>query len=139
MIITNFLTKKKDGGPDSPVDAFFLIEIKWLFTIALLRFNPGVRTVYHSHAFNAWTWFLTGDMREETLKLGSTGFTPYVRRWKPKFTSRERLHRVHAKKMSWCFTIRGPWKKEWFEFTPGMQINTLGHGHEVLKTERLDR
>lgn len=58
----NFLVKKKDGGPESPVDAYFLVELKGLFSIALLKFNKGCREAFHSHAFDAWTWFLSGDL-----------------------------------------------------------------------------
>jgi len=42
--------KAKDGGPESPVDGYFLIEIKSLFSIALLKFNNGGRENYHTHA-----------------------------------------------------------------------------------------
>ena len=42
----------KDGGPESTVWGYFLIEIKSLFTIVLLHFKNGSREAYHNHAFN---------------------------------------------------------------------------------------
>jgi len=36
----------------------------WLFSIVLLRFEGESRSNFHSHAFNAWTWLLSGSMVE---------------------------------------------------------------------------
>ena len=58
------LQKTKDGGKESTVDAYFLIELKGWFSVALLKFNKGSRVNYHSHAFDALTWFIKGDMVE---------------------------------------------------------------------------
>lgn len=49
------LSKSYDGGPDSGVDGYWLIEIKSWFSIVLLHFNPGTREAFHNHAFNALT------------------------------------------------------------------------------------
>jgi hypothetical protein len=49
-----FLSKCKDGGPESPVTAYVLVEIKSLFSVMLLHFS-GTREAFHSHAFNALT------------------------------------------------------------------------------------
>lgn len=51
-----------DGGINSGVKGLFLIEIKPVFSIVLLRFRKGTREAYHSHAFNAVTWFLKGTV-----------------------------------------------------------------------------
>lgn len=130
--------KTKDGGPDSPVDAYFLCEFKPLFSVALLKFNKGKRETYHTHAFNALTWFLGGDLIEERKILG--GNLPccikYVRRFWPKFTSRDNLHRVKAVETSWCLTIRGPWTDSWQEFDENRNIlTTLTHGRYITKME----
>mgnify|MGYP001575993171 CR=1 FL=1 len=50
----------KDGGPESHVWGFWLIEAKSLFSIVLLRFENGTREAYHSHAFNSLSWVLRG-------------------------------------------------------------------------------
>lgn len=123
-------TKAKDGGSESPVDAFFLFEIKSICSIALLRFNPGSRENFHSHAFNAWTWFISGDLEEE---LYVYGFVKYKRSLLPKVTKRWNLHRVKANKTSWCFTIRGPWQKHWLEVDKHGKILVLTHGRKIVK------
>ena len=53
---------KPDGGKDSGVTGYFLIEWKWLFSIAILKFEEGSREAYHSHAFNAYTWWISGKV-----------------------------------------------------------------------------
>lgn len=50
--------KMKDGGGDSTVTGYFLIEIKSLFSVVLLRFDGESRDAYHEHAFNCVSWLL---------------------------------------------------------------------------------
>ena len=126
-----FLSKVKDGGPDSTVDAFVLVEIKPLFSIMLLKFNSGTREAYHSHAFNALTWFICGDM----LELGPDGRThSYRRSILPKFTPKSLMHKVISYGTSWCFTVRGPWEDQWVEYD-GLNLTTLTHGRKEIKKE----
>lgn len=124
------LAKRKDGGPSSPVDGYFLFEFKNLFSIALLKFNKGGREQFHTHAFNAWTWFLSGDLIEEDVD-GST--YKYQRSLLPKKTPREKCHRVKAKRDSWCLTLRGPWSKTWTEYDTDRAVETtFTHGREII-------
>jgi hypothetical protein len=124
------LKKAKDGGPESPVDAYFLLEIKSLFSIALLKFNKGGREAYHNHAFHASTWFLKGELLEEDLD-GST--YRYARSIIPKVTKRSKFHRVKAFSDSWCLTVRGPWLNYWQEYsTATEEFTTLTHGRKVV-------
>lgn len=127
-----FMQWAKDGGPSSPVDGFFLLEIKQLFSVALLRFSEGRREAFHSHAFNAFTWFLSGDMEEEDI---DGTLLPYKRRIIPKFTPKEKLHRVKARETSWCLTIRGPWSNYWQEYEEDTDTSTLfTWGRKVIET-----
>lgn len=127
------LSRSKDGGPDSTVDGFFLIEIKSLFSIVLLRFNAGGREAFHSHAFHAFTWFITGDMVEQDID-GS--YKAYRRSLIPKYTPRSKNHRVRAYRNSWALSIRGPWKSTWTEDTD-THHTVLTHGRKIVeKTEK---
>ena len=129
-LISNWMNKRKDGGHKSPVDAYFVIEIKSLFSIAILKFNKGGRVEYHTHAFSAWTWFITGVLWEQDID-GS--WYEYVRKWKAKKTPRNKNHRVLAKQDSWCITIRGPWCETWAEYNPDTNTTTkLTHGRKVV-------
>lgn len=124
-------SKSKDGGPDSPVDAFFVVEIKSLFSVALLKFNKGGREAFHSHAFNAFTWFLCGELIEE--KVCGDDYM-YKRGLIPKHTLRGNCHRVKAINTSYCLTVRGPWVDRWKEVVDGREI-TLTHGRKVVDME----
>lgn len=123
---------KPDGGQDSGVTGYFLIEWKWLFSIAILKFEEGSREAYHSHAFNAYTWWICGHADE--IKHGVSDMNKcvqYQRSWKPKYTPRDNVHEVLAYTRCWAFTIRGPWEDTWYEYKDGEKI-TLTHGRKVV-------
>lgn len=130
-----FLHYGKDGGPESTVHGFWLIEIKWLFSIALLRFSNGSRDSYHSHAFNSISWLLKGKLREYLILIGHVLIT---KTYKPRIwaivTRRNTFHRVVSEEVSWVFTIRGPWSKTWREYNPNSgTFTTLTNGRKVVK------
>lgn len=122
------LSRAKDGGPESPVDAFFLFEIKTIGSVALLRFNRGSREAFHTHAFHALTWFIWGDMVEEDI---DGTLRAYRHSLLPKFTPRSKNHRVRAYRTSWCFTVRGPWAGTWTETCNGVTTR-LTHGRRKV-------
>ena len=134
-MITHLLNKAKDGGKDSPVDAYFLFEIKGLCSIALLKFNKGCREDYHNHAFNALTWFIKGDLTEEKVD-GSV--KKYKRSFVPKLTTKNNCHRVIAHKDSWCFTIRGRWENTWYELNESKDLKTFLTNHrQIVSKEKI--
>lgn len=152
------LSKAKDGGPESPVDGYFLFEIKSLFSIVLLHFNRGTRESLHNHAFNALTFWLRGGVLEETNTIVQT--TPLKSEritntfeWgagQIKLTPRELLHRIitpatgvyrgvfgtsnrSAVNGAWALSFRGPWKKTWQEYKPAtVETITLTHGRKLV-------
>jgi hypothetical protein len=126
-----FLSKCKDGGPESPVTAYVLVEIKSLFSVMLLHFS-GTREAFHSHAFNALTLWLSGSAIER-FPRGRT------RLWKAgefKYTPRECFHRVEPQPGTWALSIRGPWAAMWQE-VKGKTLTTLGHGRKIVVQEQL--
>lgn len=130
-----FFTKMKDGGPDSPVEGYFLFEIKGLCSVALLKFNKGTRETYHTHAFNALTWFIKGSMREK--RYGCALCSVYTRSLLPKVTMRDNNHRVVAEEDSWCFTLRGPWSKYWTEDNVETGVHTVFRNGRVIVSEHI--
>lgn len=133
--------KCKDGGPVSTVDGYFLIEVKNLFSIVLLRFGKGSRSKYHTHAFNALTWFIKGDMCEEKVLLQSvTDYRLQSKKYRasvlPKLTKRNNLHKVWANKVSWALSLRGPWTDRWLEFDrEALEYTVLTHGRKVISVQ----
>jgi hypothetical protein len=124
-----FFYKGKDGGPESPVTGYFLVEMKSLFSIVLLHFG-GTREAYHSHAFNAVTIWLTGTVTEK-VKFEDM---EVARSWSAgdiKYTPRHRMHKIVPVISAWAISFRGPWIDHWQEFKQGKLI-TLTHGRKVV-------
>lgn len=123
--------KSKDGGPESNVTGYWLIESKSLFSVALLKFSKGSRDAFHTHAFNSVSWVLSGWLFEELLHT-------YVGKYLepsilPVYTSRNRMHRVHGLlKTSWILTFRGPWSKTWQEYKDNISFTTLINGRKIV-------
>jgi hypothetical protein len=128
------LFKGKDGGKDSFVTGYWLIESKMLGSIVLLCFDKGSHEAFHTHAFNAISWVLTGELRE-VIKDGleTNSLTPS---FKPVYTSRERFHRVFGiADKTWAISFRGPWKNTWKEYLPISQKDIiLTHGRKQINT-----
>jgi hypothetical protein len=124
-----FFFVKPDGGKDSGVTGYFLIEWKILFSIGLLKFNRGSREAYHSHAFNALTWWLSGVAGELRYDGGKR---QYKRSLIPKFTPRSNVHKVVANTKGWAFTVRGSWSDTWIEVRNGNKV-TLTHGRKIME------
>ncbi len=115
--------KAPDGGENSGVTGYFLIEIKSLFTVVLLKFNKGTREAFHNHAFNAVTLWLKGEVVEHHL----SGQEEFYCGGMLKYTSKKTFHKVEALETTWALSFRGPWKDSWNEFKDGKLI-TLTHG-----------
>lgn len=126
-----FLKWGKDGGPESSVWGFWFIEIKWLFSIVLLRFEKGeTREAFHSHAFNALTWWLSGKVAEEHTNGQIDLWWPSLL---PKLTRRSCFHRVRPIKKTWALSIRGPWAKQWQEFRKDWsELTTFESGRRIV-------
>lgn len=117
----------KDGGPKSKVyGAFF--EIKSLFSLVLLRFNNGTRSAHHSHAFNAWSVLLKGQLTEEEIGGTTRVYTApcFIR------TPREMFHKVNSQGTSWVLSLRGPWAPTWMEVDEEGRQRVLAHGRKEV-------
>ena len=111
--------KGKDGGPESTVTGYWLIEWKGGFSVALLRFADGSREAFHNHAFNAVSWHIKGELQEDVRCGPLVGYTKfYWPSFSPIFTYREDMHKVSSNGISWALTFRGPWTKTWDEYLP---------------------
>lgn len=121
----------KDGGPESHVWGFYVIEIKKLFSVVLLRFEDGSREAFHNHAFNAVSWLLTGSLHE--LLANHSAVRTYKPSFSPIVTRRTTFHQVRSRGRSWAITFRGPWRKTWEEYLPEIErYITLKHGRKVV-------
>ncbi len=122
--------KKYDGGTESGVTGYMLIEWKCLFSIGLLHFKKGSREAFHNHAFNAITWWLRGKVTEVKVSGEKKDFSPSL---KPKVTRRDCFHKVVAHRDTWAITFRGPWADTWKELRKQEGEITLTHGRKIVK------
>lgn len=122
-----FFSRSKDGGPESTVWANWLVELKSLFSVVLLKFADGSRDSFHSHAFTSVSWVLRGSLSELHLNNGvAVQHKPSI--W-PVITKRTTFHRVVSNGTTWVISFRGPWAATWKEFDPKTgNFITLTHG-----------
>jgi hypothetical protein len=125
-----FLKKRYDGGKASNVTGYWLFEIKNLCSIVVLKFEPSHRENFHSHAFNALTIWLKGEVLEERLDTyKNTAF----KAGNFKYTPKENVHKIHCKKTAWCISFRGPWSNTWFEYNKkNNKYIELTHGRKIV-------
>ena len=125
--------KSKDGGKDSNVTGWWLIESKKLFSIVLLCFDKGSREAYHNHAFNSWSWILWGKLLEHVKDkyFYSQYICPSIL---PLYMPRERMHKVEGiSNKTWVISFRGPWTTTWKEyFTDTNKEITLTNGRKIV-------
>jgi hypothetical protein len=134
-----FFKLMKDGGQESRVWGFFLVEIKKLFSIVVLRFADGSREAYHSHAFNSISWVLKGELQEDRKwnigpRFPNATFTrSYLPSFRPVITTRDNMHKVSSLGNTYVLSFRGPWVDKWKEFLPTEDRTiTLTHGRKVV-------
>lgn len=121
----------KDGGYESTVWGLFVIEIKWLFSVVVLQFEPGSRDAFHSHAFDAISWVLKGRLEENHFDGELNIHTPSFR---PIITRRSTFHKVVSIGRTWAISFRGPWAKTWTEYIPGdTAVRTLVHKRREIQ------
>lgn len=124
-----------DGGSNSGVTGFWLIEWKPVFSIVVLKFNKGTREAYHSHAFSALTWWLKGKVIEHHIDGNKNHWAPS---FFPKYTPKKCFHKVEALEDTYALSIRGPWDKTWQEYSQNEhQLVTLGNGREIIEMKPL--
>lgn len=123
----------KDGGTESTVWGFWLVELKSLFSVALLKFVGDSREVYHNHAFHSISWVLKGKLTEDKIWFMDNIITVYKPSLKPVFTNRYTLHKVDSTGVTWVLTLRGPWSKYWSEWLPKeKRFVDLAHGRAIV-------
>lgn len=127
--------KSKDGGVESNVTGYWLIESKRFGSIVLLRFDRGSREAFHNHAFNAISWVLKGELYEIVREQYSAHFNKIVPSLIPFKTSRNRIHQVQGiANKTWALSFRGPWNKTWKEYLPKEDKEiTLTNGRKVVE------
>lgn len=129
----NFLKKMKDGGKESTVTGYWLVELKSLFSILLLKFEGKSREAFHTHAFDCWNIVLKGKLIENEIDGSVRKYTPSLVPFK---ISRDDFHKVDSINNTWVLSIRGPWRNYWYEYLPTEdKYITLTHGRKIVPND----
>lgn len=119
----------KDGGPYSKVHMYGL-EWKAVGSLLVLRFEPGSREAFHSHAFHAASLVLDGALVEAVQHFNRFECLTY-RSGQLVFTARTRCHMVISVGRSWVLSLRGPWQDTWIDIDLSTgERHVLGHGRQ---------
>ena len=122
------LFKGKDGGDESTVTGYWLLEWKAMISIVLLKFDGKSRDAWHTHAFNSLAWVVKGELTEEFIN-GYKKERKLRPRWRPYLVTRKDFHKVSSLDgVTWVVNIRGPWSQEWLEHTIEEGTYTLQSG-----------
>jgi hypothetical protein len=132
--LPTFFKMSYDGGQNSGVTGFWVIEWKPVFSLVFLKFNKGTREAYHNHAFSAITFWLWGEAIEHHLDGTIKKWYPS---FLPKYTPKDCFHKIEAVKDTYAFSIRGPWDKTWQEYRDNNLMVTLTNGREIIEMESL--
>lgn len=125
--------RSHDGGKDSGVTGYWLVENKRLFSIVLLRFSSGSREAFHSHAFNALTWWVKGEVEEQFVDNSQS--KTWKPSFKPKFTPKGNFHKIIGKRTAWAISVRGKWDDTWQE-KKGDEVYTLTSGRVKVQSNK---
>ena len=123
----------KDGGEDSTVTGYWLIEWKTLFSIVVLKFEGNSRPMYHTHAFNCFSWVIKGHLTENVLAIVRNYSVGHPASFMPFITKRTRFHKVDSTGTTWVLSFRGRWTDRWQEYNPKTnKFITLTDGRKIV-------
>lgn len=112
-----FFKKKRVELGEGHIIQYTLFECKYLFSIIFYNWKTIKQNRFHSHAFSAIAFLLSGSYVEEVYKNGVVT-TKTVNQWlKPRWLPKNYTHRIlAAKSKTWTIVFVGPWSKYWYEY-----------------------
>jgi hypothetical protein len=109
--------KKRVELGDGHIIAYTLFESKYLFGIIVYNWKTIKQNRFHSHAFSALAFLLSGQYEEEVYKNGLITKRTVNQLFKPRFLPKKYTHRIlTAKPKTWTIVFTGPWIKYWYEW-----------------------
>ena len=114
----NLFKKKRIELGEGHIIQYILFEHKDLFSIIFYNWKTIKQNRFHTHAFPAYAFLLSGSYTEEQMLEDGTVINKTVNQWmKPRWLPRHYNHRIlTAKPKTWTMVIAGKWHKYWFEY-----------------------
>lgn len=109
--------KKRVELGDGHIIAYTIFELKWLFSIIIYNWKTIKQNRFHSHAFPAYAFLLSGEYEEEVIRNGVMSKRTVNQWMRPRWLPRNYTHRIlTAKPGTWTIVFVGPWRKTWYEW-----------------------
>lgn len=139
-----FMKRKNIHLGDQLVTELTVLEWKPLFSIKLFHFHPssGVQDRFHTHAFKAVSFLLSGNYMEEIIRDGKIIKLPRNRK-RVLYIPKDEFHRIGHSGGCKTLLITGPWGDTFRELTqfalhPVFWKETIcGEHRKVLKQGRI--
>jgi hypothetical protein len=116
---TILFRKKQVALGKGSVTQYTLFENKKLFSIIFYKWNTIDQIRFHTHAFTAFAFLLSGWYWEK-VKYNDIEMTNFVNQplW-PRYLPKNYCHAIkNAKPGTLTMVITGPWQKHWYEYFP---------------------
>lgn len=112
-----FFKKKRVELGDGHIIAYVIFEHKYLFSIIIYNWKTIKQNRFHSHAFSAIAFLLSGKYEQEVYTQGTIR-NDTVNQWlKPRYLPKNYTHRImKADPNTWTIIFTGPWIKYWYEY-----------------------
>lgn len=116
-LLPTFFKRKRVELGDGFIIAYTIFEHKYLFSIIVYNWKTVKQNRFHSHAFPAMAFLLSGKYEQEVYKNGEIK-VDYVNQWlKPRYLPRNYTHRImKAEPNTWTIVFTGPWMNYWYEY-----------------------
>ena len=111
-----FRRKRVELG-DGHIIQYTLFECKKLFSVIIYHWKTIKQNRFHSHAFPAYAFLLSGSYTEEVIIDGVVTENTVNQWMKPRFIPKNYVHRIlKAEPRTWTIVFVGKWMNYWFEY-----------------------
>lgn len=112
-----FFKKKRVELGEGYINAYVLFEWKPVFSIIVYNWLTIKQNRFHSHAFPAYAFLLSGKYEEEVIINGNISKNTVNQWMKPRYIPRNYIHRIlKADPNTWTIIFIGNWHKWWYEY-----------------------
>jgi hypothetical protein len=112
-----FFKKKRVELGDGFIIQYTIFENKSLGGIWVYNWKTILQNRFHTHAFSAYAFLLSGGYIEEVIEDGKI-LTKYVSNWmRPRYLPENYCHRIlRAEPNTWTIVFFGKWVPNWWEY-----------------------
>jgi|TARA_R110000868_G_scaffold74337_5_gene214931 hypothetical protein len=112
-----FFKKKRVELGDGFIIQYTIFENKFFGGIWIYNWKTILQNRFHTHAFSAYAFLLSGSYTEEVIQDGKI-LTRVVSQWmRPRRLPKNYCHRIlRAEPNTWTIVFFGKWEPNWWEY-----------------------